>query len=278
MKRPVYEVHESQIISSIIPNHRDSYKPVENKRLIDLTLEGVNKAGFQVEKTEYKMNTNGMLSTGHYRIKNVNDPDMQLQIIWQNSYDKTASMKFAIGSHVFVCSNGSVSGDMGAFKKAHKGSIQEISPIMINDFISSAGKRFDKMILQKERMKQVQVEPGLIYEILGQLFFEEECINSLQLNIIKKEMKNPSFDYGCPNSVWEFYNHITHSLKESRPNLWLNDHIKCHDVITNLVFPTPQLDLFNKVDDSEILKVWNDAGIKLLEQENESIVDGVGQV
>ena len=85
-----------------LPEETRTYKPVSHQQLIDLTLESINRAGFKVDKEFYSCTINGMQANGRYTISNVADEEMQLQIGWQNSYNKTLSLKFAVGSVITI--------------------------------------------------------------------------------------------------------------------------------------------------------------------------------
>jgi len=161
------------------------------------------------------------------------DSEMQIQIGWQNSYNRQVSLKFAIGVNIMICSNGVVSGDMGTFKKAHKGSIQEFTPSAITEYIKSAGDAFKEMQIQRELMKQVEITKRQQGELLGRMVVEDQIISTMQLNIIRKEIIKPSYDYGVEGTLWDLYQHTTHSMKELHPATWMNDHMSAHDFFVN---------------------------------------------
>jgi hypothetical protein len=158
---------------------------------------------------------------------------MQLQIGWQNSYDRSMSLKFAIGTRILVCSNGCVSGDFGAFKKRHKGDIQDFTPNAIVDYIAQAGEAFTLMQQQREQMKQVEITKRTKAELIGRMMLEEQFITSTQLNIISRELKAPTHDYGAKDSMWELYNYTTFAMKESHPSSWMQNHIQAHSFFVN---------------------------------------------
>jgi hypothetical protein len=158
---------------------------------------------------------------------------MQLQIGWQNSYDKSLSLKFAIGTKIFICQNGSVSGDYGAFKKKHQGDVQEFTPQAITEYIKAAGDAFQKMQKERELMKHVQVNPRVTAELVGRMILEKQFIESTQLNIIEREIKNPTFDYNAPDTLWELYQFTTFSMREIHPTLWMGNHIDAHEFFVN---------------------------------------------
>ena len=233
MKRTDYTSLKHLLTDVPVPAQTATYKPVSNAQLIDLTLAAIDGAGFTLGKEAYTLAADGQVSTGKFTLTNIMDSEMQIQIGWQNSYNRQVSLKFAIGVNIMICSNGIVSGDMGTFKKAHKGSIQEFTPSAITEYIKSAGDAFKEMQIQRELMKQVEITKRQQGELLGRMVVEEQIISTMQLNIIRKEIIKPSYDYGVEGTLWDLYQHTTHSMKELHPATWMNDHMSAHDFFVN---------------------------------------------
>lgn len=235
------------LINADIPQQTKTYKPVSHKQLIDLTLNGIHNAGFKLDSESYSAARGGNIANGRFSIANVADSEMQLQIGWQNSYDKSLTLKFAIGTHIFICQNGCVSGDMGAFKKKHVGEIQDFTPGAISEYIKSAGEAFRRMQTEREAMKQMEITSRAKAELIGRLFLEDQIITSTQLNIISRELKAPTHDYGAKDSMWELYNHTTFAMKDSHPALWMDKHMSAHKFFVNesgiLTTPMPQIEI-----------------------------------
>lgn len=244
------------IINAPVPVQTRTYKPVSHSQLIDLTLNSIEKAGFTLDKETYSSASDGQVANGRFSISNVADNEMQLQIGWQNSYNKQLTLKFAIGTRIFICQNGCVSGDFGTFKKKHVGEIQSFTPQAITDYIKSAGETFSLMQQQREEMKQVELTKRTKAELIGRMMLEEQFINSTQLNIISRELKAPTHDYNAKDSVWELYNYTTFAMKETHPANWMSGHIKAHQFFVNasglhtpkaevpVIMQLEQLDLF----------------------------------
>ncbi len=216
------------IMNTPVPVQTRTYKPVSHSQLIDLTLNSIEKAGFKLDKETYSSAVDGQVANGRFSISNVADSEMQLQIGWQNSYNKQLTLKFAIGTRILVCSNGCVSGDFGAFKKKHVGEIQSFTPGAIVDYIAQAGEAFTIMQQQRESMKQIEITKRTKAELVGRMMLEEQFITSTQLNIISRELKAPTHDYNAKDSLWELYNYTTFAMKESHPAQWMESHIKAH--------------------------------------------------
>lgn len=227
------------------PDETRTYKPITHEQLMDLTLNSIVGAGFTVETEKYTSAREGNVANGHYTLKNVADKEMQIQIGWQNSYDKTLSLKFAIGARVFICENGCVHGDMGQFKKKHMGEVQEFTPKTIMEYIKSAGDIFTQMQKEREAMKGVILDKRTKAELVGRMFLEEEFITSTQINIIKKEITIPTYDYNAPDSLWELYQFTTFGMKDIHPTLWMKNHMDAHKFFVNesgiLVENTPKI-------------------------------------
>lgn len=228
-----YQSAKSILVNAPLPEQTKTYKPVAHEQLIDLTLNGIHNAGFKLDAEHYSSAKDGQVANGRFSIADVADSEMQLQIGWQNSYDKSLTLKFAIGTRIFICQNGCVSGDMGAFKKKHVGEIQNFTPGAITEYIKSASEAFRRMQEERNHMKTVELTKRTKAELIGRMYLEDRRITSTQLNIIGRELNNPTHDYGAPDSMWELYNYTTFAMKESHPALWMDNHMGAHKFFVN---------------------------------------------
>ncbi len=200
-----YSTTRQVLLNTALPAQTRTYKPITNAQLIDLTLNSIQGAGFNLNKEIYSTARDGQVANGRFSISNVADKEMCLEIGWQNSYNKSLSLKFAIGAHIFICKNGCVRGDMGAFKKKHQGSVQEFTPTAITEYIKRAGDVFLQMQKEREEMKKIELSKRVKAELIGRMLIEEEFIQSTQLNMIARSLDAPKFNYGAPDSMWELY-------------------------------------------------------------------------
>lgn len=254
-----YKSAKAELLEAALPTQTKTYKPISHQQLMDLTLESIYSAGFELSEERYASARSGNVATGRYTIKNVADSEMQLQLGWQNSYDKSVSLKFAIGTQILICQNGCVHGDFGSFRKKHVGTVQEFAPNAITEYIKSSGDVFKRMQEERESMKQIEVSTRTKAELIGRMMIEEEFIQSTQLNIIKRELSSPTYDYGAKDSLWELYNFTTFAMKEAHPGMWMQNHMDAHRffvnesgilVPTSIETPLVQLDLFgNDIND-----------------------------
>jgi hypothetical protein len=117
-------------------------------------------------------------------------------------------------------------------------------------------------------MKHVQIDARVTSELVGRMILEKEFIESTQLNIIKRELKNPTHDYGAPQSLWELYQYTTFAMKEVHPTLWMGNHIEAHEFFVtatgelkgksiNIGFEDPssrrQLSIFDQLQEANVV-------------------------
>jgi hypothetical protein len=265
MKVATYTTTKNVLLNAEIPTETRTYKPITHQQLMDLTLESIHGAGFTLDKELYSASPDGLVANGKFTISNVADKEMQLQIGWQNSYNKTLSLKFAIGASIFICQNGAVHGDMGSFKKKHMGTVQEFTPSAITDYIKQAGDTFRKMQIERESMKQIELSKRVQAELVGRLMLEEQLISSMQVNQIAAELTSPTYDYGAPGSLWELYQFTTQTMRETHPRFWIGDHMKAHNFFVNetglFVNPTFEADVIDSpmIETMKIMAMGGDS-------------------
>lgn len=229
MKGVTYNTTKELLIQTPLPLQTNTYMPVAHERLIDLTLEGIHQAGFNLDRELYSSSNFGQVAHGRFTINTVSDTEMDLQIMWQNSYDKSLKLTFSIGAMVLVCTNGMVSfRSIDSFRKKHVGDIQTLAPQRIAEYIKNAADTFKELQGEREAMKQVEVNRRIIAELIGRMYIEEQFIESTQLNIIKRELDKPTHNYKADGSLWELYNYTTFAIGGVNPSRWMEDHMKAH--------------------------------------------------
>jgi len=263
-----YNATKEIVLSIPLPEQTRTYKPIPNKQLIDLTLEGLQGAGFSLDREYYTSAREGSISTGTYTIKNVDDNDMRLQIMWRNSYDKSKSLSFSVGCQIKVCSNGMFKSQNGSFfRRKHTGDIQEFAPHRIVEYIKSSSDIFVELQKERDVMKQIELDKTLQSHIIGEMFMEHDFIKSTQLNIIKRELASPTHSYGDPNSLWSLYQYSTFAMREIHPSLYLQDHLDAHsffagkaNIVQTISVPhehtIPESDVYKQLDWTEEIKKY----------------------
>lgn len=218
-----------KLMTAPVPPRTDSYTPIPHGTIIKNTIDTLDNHGFKVKQTRYRSSTDGLIGSGEYHLEYGGDPEMGLMLAWQNSYNKQVTFKYAIGAHVFVCANGMVAGDLASYRRKHTGTADEEALAYINGYIGDAAKIFGKLIEDREMLKQHEMNLRQVSEMMGRMFLCNQIITSTQLNIIKREIENPTYYYGVnPLNAWAVYNYATHAFKEDNPKSWIKRHTDLH--------------------------------------------------
>lgn len=212
-----------------LPERTESYTPIAHATVDTNTRTILNQMGFSVSKIHYRSSTDGLVGQAEYHLNFGNDPEMGLMVAWQNSYNKAVSFKYAVGAHVFICSNGCVGGDLGAYRRKHTGTADVESMEIMRTYLYGAKGIFEKLIEDREHLKKIDLHPSDMAALMGRMFIHDEIITSTQINIMKREMQDPTYDYGVPkHNAWSLYNYATHAFKEDNPKNWMKRHVDLH--------------------------------------------------
>lgn len=211
------------LMSQQVTYEGSKYQPVTHKEAIETIKEQLYKHNFILTSEEYLSASGGQRAIGKYGIKY--NGEMDYMIAFGNSLDGSLAFRLAMGSIVKVCSNGNMFGNEMNMKKKHfmgNNSILLLEHIEIA--INSIEEVMKKHLEIKKSMEEVEIDKKVKAALIGDLFLNEEAIQATQLSIIKKEIENPSFNYGNPNSLWSLYNYSTFAAKQQTPILWQKQH------------------------------------------------------
>lgn len=218
-----------KLMNAPVPPKTDSYTPIAHATIIKNTAESLQANGFTIKNTRYRSSIDGLIGSGEYHLEYGGDPEMGLMLAWQNSYNKQITFKYAIGAHVFVCANGMVAGDLASYRRKHTGTADADALGYINQYIKDASKIFTTLIEDREMLKKHELNLRQTSEMMGRMFLCNQIITSTQLNIIKRELDSPTYDYGVgPLNAWAIYNYATHAFKEDNPKSWIKRHTDLH--------------------------------------------------
>lgn len=234
---PNFRTSRESLIAIPLPKETKSYSPVPNQIIIDTCMEQFDKAGIKVISEMYSSARNGMQANGFYTLEG-GDAEMNFRLQWQNSYNKSLPLGCGMGTNVIVCGNGMVIGDMGRFKRKHTGDVLNEFVESIKQYIGEADVLFKRMKHDRERMKEITMTKRACAELVGRMFIEDEIITATQVGIIKRELQNPSYNYGTDKAIlanggtlWDTYNAATVSFKEDHPQNNMGRHVDLHKFV-----------------------------------------------
>jgi|GEM_PF-799371 len=212
------------ILAAEVPASTRTYSPLSHADLINSVKEQLDKRGLVVKDERYQENRKGQQMFGHMTVEGYNgDQDMCLG--FRNSYDKSMQVGVVGGSRVIVCSNMMFAGDFKALQM-HQGNVVQELNIMLGKAADRLEEHYRKLQQDSDKMREVQVNPRIIHEILGELFYSESVVTEAQLRIIRGELKEQT-NFG-DGTLWDIYNHTTEALKTTPSGLIIGRHIDAH--------------------------------------------------
>jgi Domain of unknown function (DUF932) len=217
------KVTAADLIPCQITYQGNRYSPITHKQVIETIYEYLDKKNIKIKTENYLSASNGQRAIGRIAI-DCGDLETGYELSFKNSLDGSMSFGICSGSVTFICSNGSVYGDVSSYKKKHSGNANEQILVELARVVDLMEDTMKTHIERRQIMKEREITKKTISELCGRMFIEEEIITANQLGIIKKELENPSFNYNSSGSVWEFYQHCTLATKETTPLLWHKTH------------------------------------------------------
>lgn len=225
------------IINAPLPEKTNTYTPISHGSIIDKIRQEVEDAGYEITEEFYKSSINGQIALGTFKLRYEFDPEIELSATFLNSYNKQYAFRFMLGATIKQTGMNFMlnSARFGYFKRVHKGEADILAHGKIKEFLQSSGDYWQLLVRYKDDLRTISLPKDLFYLTLGELFFDKNVLSSMQLNVIKKEMNNASFDYHIEDDMngWVLFNHIALALQESHPASWMDDMIAVTDVFNN---------------------------------------------
>lgn len=227
---------EKKILEAEVPARTKTYTPTSHGSIITRIEDMCEDNDLYIVDRSYQHDKDFHKVTGKYTL-NLKDDDIGCMIAFQNSYDKSLSVKFAVGASVFICSNGMVNGEH-TFKRKHTGTSDYDLNVFINDAIGSSVDNFEKTVNLRNDMKTVDISDNVLNELIGELFIKDDILRTEQLTFFRNEYNNPTYDYKVDkNNLWNIYNIFTDSIeRKSHPSLYFKQHKKVTEHIHNKFF------------------------------------------
>lgn len=232
-------VSESYLKGVEIPNKTWSYAPVEHSMIIDLLKEKMNEFSLKPISVNWTSKNEGKKMIGLIDIDDSKDKEMGFRIAVRNSYDSSMSFGIAIGSVVWICSNGCISGDITG-RKIHRGitTVPEIKQIISEGFDQYAVAHL-KMQKLRDNLKQINASKEMIGNAIGN-FYMNGVFNGVILKKCLSEVKHSrvfnSYDNNKEDlTMWDLYMHATEALKLSNLPQYTERHIMTTNYFSNMV-------------------------------------------
>jgi len=216
-----------------LPEATDSYLPVSHYHLADklLTISQDLLIDYLLATENYALARSGnqLFALLNFR-KDHNE--LGLSVAFRNSYDRSMSIGLAIGANVFICDNLALNGDIAVMKKHTKNVWNALEDLAIST-LYRAGKNFQKVVADADRMKGIPMDNRNAFELMGYLF-GQDIISPRQLTIVKDEWLKPSHQEFQPRNRWSFFNAVTEALKSCPPVSIMEKHNEAYNAVIDV--------------------------------------------
>lgn len=211
------------IQNAAVPTKTRTYSPISHMNLIDEVKEYLDKSGLKIKSEIYAENREGKQMFGNFTV--TADEQMDLNIGFRNSYDRSMQMGLVAGTRVIVCSNLMFKGDFKTMMM-HRGDISKEVTGQVEAAVQSLESNYQAIRKDSDKLQSVKVDKSKTAEIVGEMLLFENLITSTQLKIMKNELvlKENFSD----ETMWDIYNHTTEALKTSPVNSIIDNHINVH--------------------------------------------------
>lgn len=234
MSKTTKVVTREELLAVPLPEQTETYTVISHEFAIENVTQALIERGFEILSEEYRCTNNGEVARGSYVVEFEGDEDMQMMFSWVNSYDKSTKFSCGVGAYIMKNQAYMISKEMTNWVRKHTGSADTDTIEVIQEQADKMQVYFAALKSDKDQMKSINVDPMRFASLLGRFYIIANVISTQQLSAVKKEMHNPSFNYGddlSNNSLWVLYNHILYILKGAHPKNWMKQQTLIHYMI-----------------------------------------------
>lgn len=226
----------SQLLAVPAPQPTNTYAPISHSEIHNAILAEVKDNAFDIRDISVKTK-NGRNCIVMYglldKLSSNANPEIGIRVGFKNSYDRSMSFGFALGSEVFICSNGMVSGEYTIKKQHRMKDVNLYALDLIHQYFGQVRDEHERNIIFASKLKDIDVTEKLAAEIVGELFINNKIISQGQLRKMTNEMyssdKFRTFENNKNITAWDLYNHGTEALKTAANINLFNRHVAYND-------------------------------------------------
>ena len=216
-----------------MPEATDSYLPVSHYHLADklMTISQDLLTDYVLLGEHYALARGGNQLFALLNFQK-DHKELGLSVAFRNSYDRSMSIGLAIGASVFICDNLALSGDVAVMKKHTKNVWNALEDLAIST-LYRAGKNFQKVIADADRLKTIPMDNRNAFELMGYLF-GQDIISPRQLTTVKDEWLKPTHQEFQARNKWSFFNAVTEALKSCPPVSIMEKHKEAYNAVIDV--------------------------------------------
>ena len=228
------------------PPPEGRWHPIAHDTVLDTVKETLGEAGYEVKREKLALNERGTRFFGTLDLATPIATGVSLAVGIRNSTDKSFPLGFCGGSHVFVCDNLAFRADL-LVKRKHTVNGARNFQAAIAQAVISLGEFKEMEAVRVKNMQERELSPDRADSLILRSY-EKGIISALQLPLVLKEWREPSFEDFQPRTAWSLCNAFTSVLRAratSQPSRYAVQTIR----LSSMLEPTAA------VTDNEILAI-----------------------
>lgn len=234
MPKKIQMTTKEYIVNAPLPAQTDSYTVISHDFIIKEAHKLFAANNLEVEKELYSCNVNAEIARGIFHLKSTTDSELGLSFAWVNSYDKSTKFRCSVAGNILISGAMMMAHDTGSYIRKHTGTADTDVLQSMEDQINNTTSYFDNLTKVKEAMKQIIVPEKRRAELLGLMYIYNQILTSDQLNVVKKELTKPSFNYNVKDdTLWFMYCSIAHAINQAHPKTWMEQHSMLYLILHN---------------------------------------------
>jgi len=227
-----YDITREALSSYPVPNQTDTYAPVPHGKLMDEVHGVLGEFGLSIVKERYavqdmRMKTDDPGPGARMFSTIIASPDdtvdtegdmLDMALAVRNSYDKSIAVGVAAGSHVFVCDNLILSGEINATRKHTPNVWNDIFPI-IRGVVAVMQRQHTLDEEMRHEMKGVNIDTNRGLDLLGSMAAHGDLPflggSASMFGLALREWREPTYEEFHDRNLWSLFNACTFATKKS---------------------------------------------------------------
>ena len=219
------------------PDKTRSYNPVPHYTGVSLVEDALTKRRFTLSEPRHYVSKNRKQFWSMYAVSHTNLPNTGGQFQWEiavrNSYDRTMSFGLAVGTRIFVCTNGMMEAD-SFMRTRHTKNVWDRVPELIQASVSNIFNEAKSTSLRFEAYKNADAHSDQYVDHVIVEAMRRGIINPAGIDEVQKHWRTPQHPEFEDRNVWSLMNAFT-SRDRGRSPFGPTGHQKRMSDLTSLL-------------------------------------------
>ena len=205
---------------STVPDRTKSYNPVRHRVGIELVEDALVRRNFNVSEPRHYVSKSRTQFWSMYTVGHGLLPDTSNEFTWEiavrNSYDRSMSFGVAVGTRIFVCTNGMLNSDSFMKTRHTKNVWDRIHPLIENS-MSNIFTQANKQVKMMTTYKDLVVDNNEYVDHVIVESMRRGIINPAGIQEVQKHWHTPEHHEFKERSLWSLLNAFTSRDRERSP-------------------------------------------------------------